>query len=128
VDAVRQAAAQVAEVDLHTVDDDDAGQAAQALASPLLRVTQLGTLAALSGRHSDVSQPHLTAVSQQARRSLASGGLSPFRMSSQMTFNNGTQPDQLVLGKRVHNHLLPPAKPGWRRSSTRRRLGPPHQV
>ena len=89
---------------------------------------QHGTLAALSGRHSDVSQPHLTAVSQQARRSLSSGSLSPFRMSSQMTFNNGTQPDQLVLGKRVHNHLLPPAKPGWRRSGTRRRLGPLHQV
>ena len=41
VAAVRQAAAEVVEVDLHTVDGDAASQAAQALASPLLRLTQL---------------------------------------------------------------------------------------
>jgi len=41
VEAVLQAAAQVADVDLHTVDGDAAGHVAQALASPLLRLTQL---------------------------------------------------------------------------------------
>ena len=41
VDTVLQAAAQVVDVDLHTVDGEAAGQAAQALASPLLRLTQL---------------------------------------------------------------------------------------
>ena len=41
VAAVRQAGAQVADVDLHTVDGETAGQAAQALASPLLRLSQL---------------------------------------------------------------------------------------
>lgn len=39
--AVRGAAEQVADVDLHTVNNDAAGQAAQVLASPLLRLTQL---------------------------------------------------------------------------------------
>lgn len=39
--AVRGAADQVADVDLHTVNNDAAGQAAQVLASPLLRLTQL---------------------------------------------------------------------------------------
>ena len=41
MEAVCQAAAQVADVDLHTVYGDAAGQAAQTLASPLLRLTQL---------------------------------------------------------------------------------------
>jgi hypothetical protein len=41
VEAVLQAAAQVADVDLHTVDGDAAGHVAQGLASPLLRLTQL---------------------------------------------------------------------------------------
>lgn len=41
VEAVLQAAAQVADVDLHTVDGDAAGHVAQALASPLLRLIQL---------------------------------------------------------------------------------------
>lgn len=41
VAAVREAAEQVADVDLHTVEGDVAGQAAQNLASPLLRLTQL---------------------------------------------------------------------------------------
>ena len=41
MDAVHQAAAHVADVDLHTVDGREAGQAAQALASPLLRLSQL---------------------------------------------------------------------------------------
>jgi hypothetical protein len=41
VDTVGQAAAQVADVELHTVDGEAAGQAAQALASPLLRLTRL---------------------------------------------------------------------------------------
>ena len=38
---VRRAAVQVADVDLHTVDGDDAGPAAEALASPLRRLTEL---------------------------------------------------------------------------------------
>ena len=41
VEAVLQAAAQVADVDLHTVDGDAAGHVAQTLASPLLRLIQL---------------------------------------------------------------------------------------
>ena len=41
METVCQAAAHVADIDLHTVDGDAAGQAAQALASPLLRLTQL---------------------------------------------------------------------------------------
>lgn len=63
----------------------------------------------------------------QARRSLRGGALSSFGTSAQMTLDNGTQPDQLVEGKRVH-HLLPPAEAGWRRSGIRGRLGPVHQV
>ena len=41
VTAVQEAAAQVLEVDLHTIEGDAAAQAAQALASPLVRLTQL---------------------------------------------------------------------------------------
>ena len=41
VAGVEEAAARLAEVDLHTVDGEAAGKAAQALASPLLRLSQL---------------------------------------------------------------------------------------
>ena len=41
MEAVLQAAAQVADIDLQTVDGDAAGHVAQALASPLLRLTRL---------------------------------------------------------------------------------------
>ena len=41
VAAVQEAAARLADIDLHTVDGEAAGKAAQALASPLLRLSQL---------------------------------------------------------------------------------------
>ena len=41
VAAVQDAAARLADIDLHTVDGEAAGNAAQALASPLLRLSQL---------------------------------------------------------------------------------------
>jgi hypothetical protein len=41
VAAVQEAASWLADIDLHTVDGEAAGKAAQALASPLLRLSQL---------------------------------------------------------------------------------------
>jgi hypothetical protein len=43
-----------------------------------------------------------------------------------MTFEHGTQADQLILGKGVHDDFLPPAEPRWRRPGISPRLSPAH--
>jgi hypothetical protein len=79
---------------------------------------QLRTPAPPRSRDADVGQPHLAAPSQQTCRSRRGGALGSFCTSPQMTFDHGPQPDQLVLGKRIHDHLLPAAKPGRWSSGT----------
>ena len=87
VAAVREAAAQLDVVDLHTVEGDAAGQAAQALASSLLRLTQLRQSLVMrrprpvdlrcfaSNVHSILSMLKVCPPSQPSRKSGTSGSV-----------------------------------------------------
>jgi hypothetical protein len=71
---------------------------------------------------------HLAAAGHNPRGSLGGGALTLCGTSTEMTFEHGTQADQLVLGKGIHHDFLPPAEPRWRRPGIWPRLSPVHHL